>query len=135
MTDPRRASGRSRRALLGSLGAAGGVGLLAAGSIGAGGTPSRKVEGSVEFWTNSGLAYKDKIGAQLANEFMQKNPGVKIIWTDMTPDPTKLVAATVAGSPPDIAYADRYTTKSLASAGRRVSLLRGLSRIPSRNRS
>src|SRR5687767_5414057 len=70
-------------------------------------TSVKKPQGRVEFWSNSGYPYKDRIGSSLVAEFEQANPGLKVEWTD-TPATTKLFEATVAGAPPDLGYADRF---------------------------
>jgi ABC-type glycerol-3-phosphate transport system substrate-binding protein len=86
---------------------------------GLGAPGAKKVTGAVEFWSDATLPYRDRTGAKLALEFEQLHPGVKINWTD-TPYADfmgKLVPAVVAGTPPDLSYADRYVTKSFACKG------------------
>ena len=100
-----------------ALMACAGPGPAPPGAGGAGG--AAKLSGTVELWSNSGYAYKDRTGARLAQEFEQQHPGLKVNWTD-TPYAdfmSKLVTTAVAGNPPDISYADRYVTKSFACKG------------------
>ncbi len=115
----------TRRRLIASAGSGLALTVLAACSVPGrpGASPdsqgARKVAGAVEFWSDATLPYKDHVGAQLAAEFEQQHPSVKIHWTD-TPYAdllSKLVPAVVAGNPPDLSYADRYVTKSFACKG------------------
>ena len=113
----KRCAAATRRRLLASGGAAALTVAAACGlPAGVGSPAAKKVTGTVEFWTDATLPYRDRTGAKLAAEFEQQNPGVKINWTD-TPYADllgKLVPAVVAGNPPDLSYADRYVTKSFA---------------------
>jgi multiple sugar transport system substrate-binding protein len=115
--------GASRRTLLAAAAAlgAGSMGVVLAACNGgtAAPQPAKQLQGTVEFWTNSGYPFKDNVGAQLADEFMTQHPTVKIAWTDTAYGDfmTKLVTTAVSGNPPDLSYADRYVTESFACKG------------------
>jgi multiple sugar transport system substrate-binding protein len=117
-----RVEGPTRRRVLAQAGlmaagtAVAACGLPGSAPAGGAGGGSGKPQGTVEFWSNSGYPYQGRIGEKLVAEFEAANPGLKIAWTD-TPATTKLFQSTVAGTPPDLGYADRFNTKGFACKG------------------
>jgi multiple sugar transport system substrate-binding protein len=111
----------TRRAMGSAAGAALAVPVLASCAGTAPAPPAKTLSGTVEFWTNPGYAYKDRIGQKLVEEFQQANPGVTIAWSDAatagTNHAAKLVTNAAAGTMPDLSYLDRFNTKSFACRG------------------
>jgi multiple sugar transport system substrate-binding protein len=80
----------------------------------------------LKFWINSSLGAHEKIAYQkAADEFSQKNPGVKVsveVVPGSETDVAKLMTAVRSGAGPDIAVIDRFTVAQRAATGLLVDL-------------
>ena len=80
----------------------------------------------LKFWINSSLGAHEKTAYQkAADEFSQKNPGVKVsveVVPGSETDVAKLMTAVRSGAGPDIAVIDRFTVAQRAATGLLVDL-------------
>ena len=80
----------------------------------------------LKFWINSSLGAHEKTAYQkAADEFSQKNPGVKVsveVVPGSETDVAKLMTAVRSGVGPDIAVIDRFTVAQRAATGLLVDL-------------
>jgi ABC-type glycerol-3-phosphate transport system substrate-binding protein len=100
--------------------ASAGTAWFAAACASGGSAPAttKKLSGTVQFWTNANYPFHEDVGGEISKDFMARNPDLKVDASSMTESGvTKLTAAAAAGTPPELTTVDIYTPQSIAAAG------------------
>lgn len=106
------------------VGALAGALLAACNPVGqAGPPPGSEPAGRVVMWARSAFRFDEDTGGDIVKEYQKLNPKVQVVPEVLVEDPfAKLVAASAAGTAPDVCHVQGHQVQEPAAAGMAASL-------------